>query len=1208
MFTINGEEFDVYVTDSFETIKDRVASYFESMWKYLKFSPTTPTDIQDFEGDFTVENLLDSILDQDDLHFSDLRERVETDYPNLDIEKDVEEPFIAFNKLFEEDPNALRAAQGFNVSVGEVWGKRDVIKKVLLRKIRDVEEKDSANQDLNIAIDNLEPVSYTPFYFDKSTFSVEFETPAKTIEEIFNDLSTTDNVPFMVLNDIYKIKANFVPEPSWAVDNLYPTGYIVMKVNGERDTGIREIKDYYKKYTDAIFAITNGTLTATLVTDLGRRNIQRAEFQKRALETFKEKPRVITSRETNASGIFYCPHQSIDVTVWSDMVMNNPLFYNFLAVDEGIRLSKKKKNVYMKSLSNNEAIALQMNVGEKGDLPPGILDKEKYLRIRITKTPSTERAKNLQELIGKLLGVYNQEYREIADIYRSYIPSFIPVPLVTAETRRNVKELSLGEIAPDVFPPRYSRQCPKTPVIISEEEAVETANPVMKFPIFGESEPRYYICNREKEQYPGLQKNNLENNDVFPLVPCCYAKDQRSKPGSPYNSYFKKEELKKRTQTQDVFKTSKLLPVGTVGVLPKNINDLFNTVINPDYQVMRRGISQTRLSFLEAVLTAKGIVRGIEGNMIDILTEELGKFLRREFAIAAKQELYHKSEEEILEIMRVGDLRATWFINVLEIVYDCNIYIFSDEDDGTVVIPEHTMLYYKLKPRKDVILIYQHWGSEADSVRYPHCELICIAKRDNPKKQVHIFPVDNIVSTTISSVFTKMIEKRDFSKLIKPIEMKKIPILFQTIDTYGKCRMVCTMFKDEKMTVVLDPCPPFAKPSGSEIFRPAIPHIIAIITEYELPIIEQRKNPATNRTMEIVVLLGTIKGVFLTDDQGQLEGVHTNTTEMYGVLKVQRQASPLQELVVLDKTSRILTENAIYLLSRYLNGRALTKKFFMSFLDYYISLDPSVEYNVNLMRPYFEDVSNTILEDGVKLVVPNTEILKRLVYYLKLFWQTNGEVAKTYKNKTEIPNFFSSITDYKINSGEYLLAKKQAVDNLIVSKKRDEKKVVDHVVLGIDDVYFFRNAILGSKIFMAQNAPTYLHVNYIISEWRERRYNPGTNFKVPPTEAEQEVPQEVAQEPEEDEDLALFDMDINELLGLEPGEISEEKVPTKKKQEVVEIPTLPETPLINFPVYKYVNQEDITLIRHGDGRGKEQELALAYKVAGEARYTAILTY
>lgn len=1216
MFLLNDEEFNVYATDSYQTVVDRIAAKYNTLPKYLHFGFPEPKMLQDFTGHIQVENILDEIIEKEDVEFSrELRNQIRQNYPQLQMIKDVEELYIAYNNMIKEvGQSAILTARGFTVNVGDTWEKRGIIRGDFENLRRDLFKRVENHVTISTGLDDVPEAFHTNFYFEKSRVTIDFGPQEQSIAEIFNKMLTTDHVPFIAFENIFKVHSNFTPDKRWVNgDTIYPEGYIVMKVDGEREIGVRDVKDLYQKFSNVIFAIVNGRLIANLLVVLGKRNIPRAEFQRRALTVFgKTHPKIVTSAETNAVGVFYFPHQSLDTIILADMIMNDPKFYNIVAVDESVRLTKVKKNVFMRTIYGSEAIAIQMNLGEKGELPPGILDKELYLRVRITKTTTHQRVKDLQKLVAKLITLYNRNFQSVTDEYSFHLPnSFVEVPLVTANTRKSMRTITLGEIAPEVFPPRYSRRCTKPPKIITDEEAAETDRVVMEFPIFGETTKRNYICEHPKEQFPGLQDNKLENSRDFPLIPCCYVKDQRLVKGSKYNHYFKGEQLKKTTQSQDIFKTGKILAVGTVGVLPKKINSLFETILPPTRQFMRRGTNASRLSFLEAILTARGVVNGFEPDIMNRLNSELKRFTTPEYAAAAKQELYHKSIDEILDIMRTGDLRATWFVNMFELVFNCNIFVFTDNDNGSLTVPDHAMCYYKLKPSKPTYFIYQHWGSDADLPEFPQCELMVMTSRENPRSQISMFPAGTEIPLQVFDVFRQLTSKFKFSEEIPVLQIRKVPIKFQAVDAYGKCRLLSTHYEGINMTLMTDPCPPFAKPLGYEIFRPSLSDVGRMIKHYGFQPIVQRKDHRTMRTREVVVLVGTLYGTYLVDDIDMLPDVDVEVGERYGIFTTTPAPHSLADMITLDKTSRVLAQNAIYVINKFLQGEELTEDSLKRFSDEKVIFNQTIDYKIDRMRPLFEDHTNRMITQSYDIVVQSVEVWKLVLFYVSMFYKRHKDIFLGYSSLINIPHFFDDVSDYIVKTEEYLLEGKVAVESLIEKKRRDSlRHAVSAIIPNITETYFFKNDAFGNKVFMAQNAPTYLHANYVLYTWRYENYNPGVNFIT----GEEQKASEAAEEKEdvvtteEEEELSLLDLDFEDLLQDEtvspPKKKKAQKHQSKEEENTEEKPTLPEVPLIEFAVYKYKNSEDITLLRPN---GSTKDFVLAYMIEGVPKYTVLMT-
>ena len=72
-----------------------------------------------------------------------------------------------------------------------------------------------------------------------------------------------------------------------------------------------------------------------------------------------------------------------------------------------------------------------------------------------------------QELFGKLLQIYNTKFTSIFDIYQNFIPNF---DVKKPKEIKEIPELRLKDIEPDLFLPGYSKLCNAQPTIISDDE------------------------------------------------------------------------------------------------------------------------------------------------------------------------------------------------------------------------------------------------------------------------------------------------------------------------------------------------------------------------------------------------------------------------------------------------------------------------------------------------------------------------------------------------------------------------------------------------------------------------------------------------------------------------------------------------------------------------------------------------------------------
>ena len=105
----------------------------------------------------------------------------------------------------------------------------------------------------------------------------------------------------------------------------------------------------------------------------------------------------------------------------------------------------------------------------------------------------------------------------------------------------------------------------------------------------------------------------------------------------------------------------------------------------------RQGVIRDKNSFIHCVLKAKNINRSIKK-----IKKEL---IKPNYIACCKQEMYDYTIEDIREKIKNNDeyFDPKLFIHLLEIKYNCNIFIFTRDNNGEMILPRCANGYYKLK-------------------------------------------------------------------------------------------------------------------------------------------------------------------------------------------------------------------------------------------------------------------------------------------------------------------------------------------------------------------------------------------------------------------------------------------------------------------------------------------------------------------------------
>ena len=518
----------------------------------------------------------------------------------------------------------------------------------------------------------------------------------------------------------------------------------------------------------------------------------------------------------------------MDKYVFADMVMNNPLFSSMLSIDEHTKATKQKTGIYIhfSHFSVGKVTAtLTQQIAYKGD--PVLKSKttkdikmgDKYIRVKVRKARNTESVHIFMNMLSKLFVIYDNNYKSIVSEYRKFIPDFGKIEI---DQPPPLKPKKLKDIAPDIFISGYAKKCINKPTIIDDDEAQqarERGQEVMIFPKPGEgSESRNYICNHNKNIYPGLRENPLKNANKFPFVPCCYVKNQAGTKGSMYRHYYLGEDLSEKVLLQqDLLKTKKFMNLNIFGLLPENIARMFNVIdIDNNYKFVRKGMTDTKSSFLNCILTALNINDILSLDDKDeieaVLYETRNQLGTPENAALCRQEMYDNTIEEIQQ--NISNFSVYFdpklFISLLENIYECNIILFSrDDETDEMILPRHLEAYYKTRRDYPYIFIYEHLGSHSDHAKYPRCELISRWLTTESETHTYVFPYSGKIGKHVHNIYNKLRKAYALNKYIPEAEFNIPTVLEQGMDSYGKCRMINISYKNNISTLFTDPLQPF---------------------------------------------------------------------------------------------------------------------------------------------------------------------------------------------------------------------------------------------------------------------------------------------------------------------------------------------------------------------------------------------------------------
>jgi len=1121
MIKVNGNPLEIYVTDTRESVLNRIAAKYRTLPEWLTFQPPFKLDTRELIGvvdedeelSFEAVDNLDAIVNQDTLTFP-----TDVTIPPDVTRAEAERIFIATNAVLEESSDQPDVVNVYALSmkgleavkdVMKVWNERMIIRREIGDKVRKNRELVDAYERRSELFATVASKAYDqPIQQSQKQFLVTY-APVRgvgTAGALFNAIETNENAPYATLGGkYYKVYARH----DWKTNGNELKRW--SEFGSASDTAVHlKVADSSKTFASVVLSVDVNArvIYARYDVRIGEKYYDENRIYENVASAFRDfELKRNDYRELSIVGYFTFQRACFDGYVLADMIANDPQFNRVMAINEFVKASKATPlaDVYVHFTTRGETVSFQNKT------------KTKTVKCR-ARAKSVKSLTSLASLVGKVLNIYELKRESVVEKYREYVDDFAdacssPPPLSSeSPTRKKSKKkkarapTDLREAAPEIFAPFYSRRCLNPPRIVDDDHPVEEDDyQTMRFPIKGEPSPtRTYACDNNVANgnvFPGLIKNSLPNKDVFPFIPCCYAKDQSQRKGGAYRAYFYDEPFRERAQNvQEVYTTAhKILPYGVTGILPQKLRRYFLSVdMDVGYEFVRKGITKSPRSAVEAILFAKG---QLDGTTRDERERKVAAEWSRlsTIAVAAKQELYDLSVDEIARSLRgSADCTATKFVRVLEIAFNVDIFIFSD--DARLVVPPHARCYYKLKPVKETILLYEN---NADDSPYPHWELIAKMSIDAPQRLIRSFVANDRIVKDTFSVFKSI--TRSFVNGL-PDDERLFPRGFiematrQYVDAYGKCRGFDLVFDGVEFSVIL---PKPTVPFGLEMIEPFT----------RLPI---RVAVADNRAF----LTALLAAVGSRTEERSAEANALSITNM-GIVYFE---TPLDADIAPDTLRRISTFSSINTPSSTttttideFNAKKRLAKLVSSLSVWAASKNGGdLSYNVvqgvwndNFKRMAGDDFvayNGTLYSVGLTgtyyVNVPSLEAYERLRYIVDSYAKYHPIKFREYSSKITVDNLFNESSDFDRRRDEYLIEGDDAIERFVLnaaSAVSDLKACKSIAINRLDEPQFFSNKRIDrGKLYLLKRVTSTLHAKYALSVWLTKKYN--SDLPVPPEE------------------------------------------------------------------------------------------------------------
>lgn len=662
-------DFEVYPWDSRQTVIERLAATLKTLPKYL-YLPAG----QDWNGFYgllkegrhvEVGDLLKDMRDADGvLSIVPILKKVATPEEFLISTKlnmqDVVNPFIAYSTQLEDATPVERSSfllvlrnqigsSYARVAPESIWSDRKAIKRRITEEIAANEKTVKESQVLV----RTKGLPHTDFIRQEVALHLEFDFRGLTLLEVFDSINLTPRVPFASVDNLYKILRDFTPDPDWGA--VEGTIYLQFRATPPSEAPV---------FLEAALIVEGETGHEKGILETGPIDYKLGLTAKSFLLNLQEifHPRLLLEPEVSSiireKGEFYYKlrKEPIDSYVLGDLALNDPLFNQYLAIDEHEAATKKKRSStyihFFGGGGDEQTITANITVYRVRAKDPvirnhGYKTGEYYLKVLVKNVSSRSDLEDFMIIFGKLLARYYVKAPGIIKIYKELLPDSEVFPPKYKPRKALVKgkktKATLKEQAPEVFVSGYPTKCGDQPRIISSQEAKEAEEAgkvVMRYPKTStEGFPqRWYVCDQEDgHPYPGLRFNNLSNSNIVPYLPCCFKTPQdlgrQGEPGKqtkPYAHYFYDVPIVSGTGSsrQNILTRDLFTDPPKVAALPNELEEMLNLVTyRKGWSFVREGVFDSKASFLECVLEALQSYSGADPATKSI-SDEIGETLQ----------------------------------------------------------------------------------------------------------------------------------------------------------------------------------------------------------------------------------------------------------------------------------------------------------------------------------------------------------------------------------------------------------------------------------------------------------------------------------------------------------------------------------------------------------------------------------------------------
>jgi hypothetical protein len=157
-----------------------------------------------------------------------------------------------------------------------------------------------------------------------------------------------------------------------------------------------------------------------------------------------------------------------------------------------------------------------------------------------------------------------------------------------------------------------------------------------------------------------------------------------------------------------------------------------------------------------------------------------------------------------------------------------------------------------------------------------------------------------------------------------------------------------------------------------------------------------------------------------------------------------------------------------------------------------VEIKKDFEYNPRSKKFTIDNKSGVI--ENSKFIAKSKEMIKRLVYILKLEIKFNINNLMNYKNTPSINNFYNNASDFKQYPIQVILEGNNSIEKWL-NEQNKSFILIDHIKDNLTEPYFFQNNLIDKNIVLLQNTDDIDTAIHIAVEWQLKNVNIGLDIK-----------------------------------------------------------------------------------------------------------------